>query len=120
MQIMRKHVGWAVGAVALGALGGCTTAELEAISAGLSAGMADAAYTSSQYGYGTQPAYGGRYWSPNTFGSYGGWPANYSYGDWVGYNQCRKLRALSWGCTPPIPTSPNPTSAYLLQIPLKL
>ncbi|WP_147372892.1 hypothetical protein [Henriciella mobilis] len=86
---MRKHVGWAVGAVALGALGGCTTAELEAISAGLSAGMADAAYTSSQYGYGAQPAYGGRYWSPNTFGSYGGWPANYSYGDWVGYNQCR-------------------------------
>ncbi|MEQ8557322.1 MAG: hypothetical protein RIB03_03305 [Henriciella sp.] len=82
------------GAIALSVLAGCTTAELEAISAGLSQGMAEAAYTSSYNNtsapYGPSAyGYSGPYWSPNTFSSYGGWPSSYSYGDWVGYGQCR-------------------------------
>lgn len=74
----------------------CTTAELEAVSAGLSQGFAEASYNNpygsgSYYGPGYTPSpynISGSYWSPNTFGSYGGWPSGISYGQWVGYNQC--------------------------------
>ena len=86
----------ALGAAAVALMAaGCTTAELEAISAGLSQGLAEASYNQpygSSYvgpGYTTSPyTTSGGYWTPNTFGSYGGWPSGTSYGQWVGYNGC--------------------------------
>ena len=71
-------------------LGACTTAELEAISAGLASAAYDSQYyAANNYGAPSPYGYSGPYWSPATFGSYGGWRGNYAYGDWVGYRQCR-------------------------------
>lgn len=68
-------------------LAGCTTAELEAISAGLAQGLAEASYDVSQpYGY--NAAYTGGYYNPTGFASYSGWPSTYSYGDYVGPFSC--------------------------------
>jgi len=78
----------------LGALGlaavlasACTTAELEAISAGLAQGLAEASYETSTY-----PAYSGGYsgpyYAPTGFASYSGWPTSYSYGQYVGAFGC--------------------------------
>lgn len=61
----------------------CTTAELEAISAGLAQGLAEASYETSQpYGY------TGAYYNPTGFGSYSGWPSSYTYGQYVGRFGC--------------------------------
>jgi len=68
-------------------LTGCTTAELEAISAGLAQGLAEASYETSAYNnYG---AYSGPYYAPSTFSSYSGWPSAYSYGQYMGAYGCR-------------------------------
>jgi len=65
------------------ALTACTTAELEAISAGLAQGLAEASYETSQpYGY------TGAYYNPGAFSTYSGWPSSYSYGEYVGYFGC--------------------------------
>ena len=89
----RKGAATGAAMAVLALAGGCTTAELQAISAGLGEGMANAAYTAS---YNGPASYGGggygytsAYWTPSTFSSWSGWPGSYSYGDWVGYNQCR-------------------------------
>ena len=94
-KLVRLKLAAAVSAVSLMTTG-CTTAELEAISAGLSQGLAEASYNnpygnSAYYGSGYTPSpynMSGGYWTPNTFGSYGGWPSGTSYGQWVGYNGC--------------------------------
>lgn len=65
------------------ALGACTTAELEAISAGLAQGLAEASYETNTYA-----TYSGAYYAPNGFGSYSGWPSTYSYGEFVGAYGC--------------------------------
>lgn len=74
----------------LGALGlapvlvsACTTAELEAISAGLAQGLAEASYETSTY-----TAYSGAYYAPTGFATYSGWPSSYSYGQYVGAFGC--------------------------------
>ncbi len=71
--------------VALTALVGCTAEELEAISAGLAQGLAEAANENS---YNQRNYYGNPY-RPGGFANYGGWPSYYSYGDYVGYYGCR-------------------------------
>ena len=58
-------------AIAACAIGACTSAELEAISAGLSAGLADAAYDTGHAPYGS------------------GYNSAARYGGWIGYNQCQ-------------------------------
>ena len=87
---MKARYGSLVAAITLVAAG-CTTAELEAISAGLAQGLAEASYETSQpYGYAATPGvYTGMYYSPSTFSTYGGWPSSYSYGDYVGPFACR-------------------------------
>ena len=60
------------------ALGACTTAELEAISAGLASASYAAPYGSSGYGYG----YAASPYRPS--GQAGG----SAYGQFIGYNQC--------------------------------
>lgn len=65
-------------------LGACTTAELEAVSAGLAQGLAEASYETSSSMY-----YNGPYYSPYGFSNYSGWPSTYSYGDYVGYYACQ-------------------------------
>lgn len=74
--------------IGLGAIGltACTTAELEAISAGLAQGLAEASYEASTYN-----AYTGAYYAPNGFASYSGWPSSYAYGDYVGAYQCSHI-----------------------------
>lgn len=72
-----------IAAVAGLGLAACTTTELEAISAGLAQGLAEASYETSQ-----TMAYSGPYYSPYGFSSYSGWPGTYSYGDYVGYYAC--------------------------------
>jgi len=65
----------------------CTTAELEAISAGLAQGLAEASYETSQpYGYANP--YSGAYYNPGGFASYSGWPSPYTYGEYVGRFGC--------------------------------
>lgn len=68
-------------------LGACTTADLEAISAGLAEASYDMQYTS--YGPVAAPVYSP--YTPYTFQTYGGWPAGASYGTWVGYGQCQYI-----------------------------
>lgn len=81
---MRKFkVSGLIGGSAL-MLAACTTAELEAISAGLAQGLAEASYEAN-----TLSAYSGAYYAPGAFSSYSGWPASYSYGDYVGPYACR-------------------------------
>lgn len=72
---------------ALGLISACTTAELEAISAGLAQGLAEASYEVNTYS--TYNTYSSPYYAPGGFASYSGWPATYSYGDYVG----------PWGCS---------------------
>lgn len=89
-----KVAGMSLALSGLLATGSCTTAELEAISAGLGEGMANAAYTANYNGpasYAPAGAYGysGPYWTPTTFSSWSGWRGTYNYGDWVGYHGCR-------------------------------
>ena len=68
-------------------LGGCTTAELEAISAGLAQGLAEASYEANMYNsYG--PTYSGPWYAPGGFSSYSGWPTTYSYGQYLGPYGC--------------------------------
>jgi hypothetical protein len=64
-------------------LSACTTAELEAISAGLAQGLAEASYEASAYS-----AYSGAYYAPNGFATYSGWPSSYSYGQYLGAFGC--------------------------------
>lgn len=96
----RRLAGLAAGLIGLAGLGGCTTEDLAVFSATLSDEMAANAYASNGYGYGSNYnsgygyGYSGPYWSPNTFGSYGGWPSSYAYGDFVGYNECRYTGSL--------------------------
>lgn len=72
-----------ISSLGVGVLSGCTTAELEAISAGLAQGLAEASYeTSNAY------AYSGPYYAPGGFRTYSGWPSSYSYGDYIGPFQC--------------------------------
>lgn len=78
----------------LGALGGasllaaaCTTADLEAISAGLAQGLAEASYETSMYAPYATP-YNGGYYAPSGFSAYSGWPSAYSYGQYVGPFAC--------------------------------
>lgn len=66
----------------------CTTAELEAISAGLAQGLAEASYETSTY-TAYSGGYAGAYYAPTGFATYSGWPTSYSYGQYVG----------SFGCT---------------------
>ncbi|WP_143435432.1 hypothetical protein [Henriciella aquimarina] len=86
--------GFGAGLSGLMLAAGCSSQDMSMLSASMQEEVANAAYTASyngnasyspSYGYG----YSGPYWSPRTFGSYSGWPANYTYGDFVGYNQCR-------------------------------
>ena len=80
---MRNRLGLA--ALCGGALlaSACTTAELEAISAGLAQGLAEASYEASTYN-----AYSGSYYAPGGFSSYSGWPSAYAYGQYVGAFGC--------------------------------
>lgn len=65
----------------------CTTAELEAISAGLAQGLAEASYETSAYA--AYPGvYSGPYYAPTGFASYSGWPTTYSHGQYVGAFGC--------------------------------
>ena len=66
----------------------CTTAELEAISAGLAQGIAEASYEVNNTAYGYADPYAGAYYNPSGFGSYSGWPTSYSYGQYVGRFGC--------------------------------
>ncbi len=78
----------AFAAMCMGAsLAACTTAELEAVSAGLAQGFAEASYETSQ-AYAYQSPYSGPYYSPTGFSAYSGWPSTYSYGQYVGYYGC--------------------------------
>ena len=61
----------------------CTTAELEAISAGLAQGLAEASYEANAYS-----TYSNPYYAPGAFSSYSGWPSAYSYGQYVGAYGC--------------------------------
>ena len=73
-------------------LAGCTTADMEAISAGLAEASYNTQYTS--YGAYGSPAYAAPVYSPYTpysFQTYGGWPTGASYGTWVGYSQCQNI-----------------------------
>lgn len=63
-------------------LSGCTAADWEAVSRGLAAGLADAQYQQQYYGYNP--------YNPTGFRTYSGWPSGYSYGQYVGYYQCRR------------------------------
>ena len=76
--------------IALAGLGlaACTTAELEAISAGLAQGLSEASYEMAQQPYGYASPYSGSLYSPSTFSTYGGWPSAYSYGQYVGPFGC--------------------------------
>jgi hypothetical protein len=65
----------------------CTTAELEAISAGLAQGLAEASYETSTY-TAYPGAYTGAYYAPTGFSSYSGWPSAYAYGQYVGPFGC--------------------------------
>ena len=66
----------------------CTTADLEAISAGLAQGLADASYEVNANPYGYASAYSGPYYAPGGFASYSGWPSAYSYGQYIGPFGC--------------------------------
>lgn len=84
---MRKRVSLsALGLTAILA-SACTTAELEAISAGLAQGLAEASYETSTY-TAYPGAYTGAYYAPNGFSSYSGWPSTYSYGQYIGPFGC--------------------------------
>jgi len=65
----------------------CTTAELEAISAGLAQGLAEASYEANAY-TAYPGAYAGAYYAPTGFAAYSGWPTAYSYGQYVGPFGC--------------------------------
>ncbi len=84
---MRRGILAAAGAGCL-LLGGCTTADLEAISAGLAQASYDMQTSYAPYG---GPPAGTVYspYTPYTFQTYGGWPSGMSYGTWVGYGQCQ-------------------------------
>ncbi len=59
--------------------------------------MVNAPYTASYNGaasYSPTAGYEGTFWSPQTFGSYSGWPASHGYGDDVGINQCSHSGSL--------------------------
>ena len=85
---MNKKVSLAaLGAGAL-LLSGCTTAELEAISAGLAQGLAEASYEASAYNAYSSSIYNGAYYAPSGFSSYSGWPTSYAYGQYVGPFGC--------------------------------
>ena len=97
MPIARGPLNISAGILLATALSACTTAELEAFSQGWAQGMAEGnnSYNyANAIGYGN-PAYSGygvytgSYWTPSTFSSYSGWPAGTSYGDFVGYGECR-------------------------------
>ena len=77
------------GALCGGALvvSACTTAELEAISAGLAQGLAEASYEANAYSA-YSGSYAGAYYAPTGFSSYSGWPSSYSYGQFVGAFGC--------------------------------
>jgi hypothetical protein len=69
----------------------CTTADLEAISAGLAQGFAEASYEANAYAPNSGAftnAYNGAYYAPSGFSSYTGWPSAYSYGQYVGAFGC--------------------------------
>ena len=68
-------------------LSSCTTADLEAISAGLAQGLAEASYETNQ-SYTTYNPYTGSYYNPSGFASYSGWPTSYAYGQYVGAYVC--------------------------------
>lgn len=81
---MENRVSLAVLGCAALSITACTTAELEAISAGLAQGLAEASYEANAY-----TAYpGGNYYSPSGFASYSGWPTYYSHGQYVGPFGC--------------------------------
>lgn len=67
---------------------GCTTAELEAISAGLAQGLADASYQTNAYTAYPGQAYTGPYYAPSAFAAYSGWPTSYAYGQYTGPFGC--------------------------------
>ena len=79
-----------IGLVGLSALAvtACTTAELEAISAGLAQGLAEASYEANAMSA-YSGVYNGAYYAPGAFSTYSGWPSAYSYGDYVGPYGCR-------------------------------
>lgn len=79
-----------IGLVGLSALAvtACTTAELEAISAGLAQGLAEASYEANAMSA-YSGVYSGAYYAPGAFSTYSGWPSAYSYGDYVGPYGCR-------------------------------
>ena len=68
-------------------LSSCTTAELEAISAGLAQGLAEASYDTNQQ-FSTHNPYTGSYYNPSGFASYSGWPTSYVFGQYVGAFGC--------------------------------
>ena len=79
-----------IGLVGLSALAvtACTTAELEAISAGLAQGLAEASYEANAMSA-YSGVYNGAYYAPGAFSTYSGWLSAYSYGDYVGPYGCR-------------------------------
>ncbi|GGD12868.1 hypothetical protein [Aquisalinus flavus] len=67
----------------------CDAETMQAIGEGLAQASYQNSYGYGSYGYGSayNSPYGG--YQPNNFGT-GYWPVpTYSYGSWVGYNQCR-------------------------------
>ena len=71
-------------------LAGCTTAELEAISAGLAQGLAEASYETNTYNA-YSGTYGGAYYAPSGFATYSGWPSTTAYGQHIGYYGCTHI-----------------------------
>ena len=62
----------------------CSTADLNALGEGLARGLAEANEEIARSNY-----YSGPYYNPNGFSSYSGWRGGNSYGDYVGFYQCK-------------------------------
>ena len=79
-------------------LAGCASSDMDAVPKRYSQATANAAYTAGYNGAASYSAgahgYSGAYWSPQTFGNYAGWPADYRYGEDVGENACRQSGTL--------------------------
>ncbi len=76
-------------------LSACTTEELNYFADSLAAGVEESFGPGYGSGYnaghntGYNSGYSGPYYDPYGFSSYSGWSSGYSYGDYVGYRECR-------------------------------
>ena len=80
-----------IGVLAAGFVSSCTSAEMALFAEAL----AEAEYDSRTQYYTPQSTYYAppvsSPYTPYTFNTYGGWPSGVSYGDWVGYGECRYI-----------------------------